>query len=170
MLHIYQSALEMIVRHPRTSGRSQSLQSLCGTPAPRPGKSMKCFLASAGGHNRLKNRLYLSSAFTTALNLLKHSHLIAFFSLATNSSALYFHHLTHIQNCFLVGAAPETQSKPLIQLQITDQKKCHFSFRPFSIPQQLFINKKPGRHTFFMTFTHPSSCDQLIMFSHQLLC
>lgn len=42
-------------------------------------------------------------------------------------------------------------------------KGCHFSFRPPSIPRQLFISK-PGRHT----FTHPSSCDQFILPSHQL--
>lgn len=55
-------------------------------------------------------------------NLLTFSHLIAFPFLATNSATLYFHHLTHIQNCFLVGAAPETKSKPLIQLQIIGWK------------------------------------------------
>ncbi len=34
----------------------------------RLGKRMKCFLATAGGHQRVKNRRYLSPAFTTAPN------------------------------------------------------------------------------------------------------
>lgn len=90
----------------------------------RPRKRIKCFLATAGGHQQVKNRRYLFSSLhnPSQHNSLNLSHLIAFSSLATNSPTLYFHHLTHIQNCFLVGAAPEMRSKPLIQLQITGWK------------------------------------------------
>lgn len=117
-----------------------------------------------------ENRLYLSSAFATALNLLNVSHFIAFFSLATNSPALYFHHLTHIQNCFLVGAAPETQSKPLIQLQITDWKSVTSALGHSASHSSSSSPRSQGDTLFFMTFTHPLSYDQLIISSHQLLC
>lgn len=101
-------------------------------------------------------------------NLLNLSHLIAFSFLATNTPTLYFHHLTHIQNCFLVGAAPETRSKPLIQLQITGWK---------AVTSALGRSASHGSSsspslgdTLFITFIHPLSCDHLILPSHQLPC
>lgn len=114
-------ALEMSVIRPETGVRSQSWSGLSGTAASGQGKGMKCFLAAAGGHQRAKKQATsFSLPSPTTLNFSNLSHRIGFFPPATNRPTLYFHHLTHIQNCFLVGAAPETRSKPLIQLQNAD--------------------------------------------------
>lgn len=149
----------------------------------RPRKRMKCFLATAGGQQQAKTkkqtkktkrnqaRSLFSLHHHSQHNLLTFSHLIAFPFLATNSATLYFHHLTHIQNCFLVGAAPETKSKPLIQLQIIgwkavtsalDRTASHGSSSSPSLDGTLFL--------FFIliTFTNPLSYDELILPSHQL--
>lgn len=183
VVHIYQCVLEMSLRHPGTRGRSQGRSGLSGNIASGREKGWNVFWLQQVDNSRRKQknkpkktkrnqaRSLFSLHHHSQHNLLTFSHLIAFPFLATNSATLYFHHLTHIQNCFLVGAVPETKSKPLIQLQIIgwkavtsalDRTASHGSSSSPSLDGTLFL--------FFIliTFTNPLSYDELILPSHQL--
>lgn len=119
---------------------------------PQARKEDKMFSGCSRWTAAGENRQHLPSA----RNLLTLSHLTAFSSLAVNSPVLYFHHLTHIQNRFLEGAAPESRSKPLIRLQIADWKAVTSTLG--------FFFSKPGWHAFlkitltcsFTSFQTPS--------------
>lgn len=114
---------------------------------PQAGKEDEMF----SGYNRRTpaGEKHLPSALT----LLNLSHLIAFASLATNSPALYFHHLTHIQKLLPGECCSRNQVQAFDPAPDHWLKGCHFSFRQLSIPQQLFISK-PGRHTCFFSTRH----------------
>lgn len=118
MVHIYQCVLES--KTPQDSRQVTGQVWSQWDCFLRQRKRIKCFLATAGEHQQVI--AVFSLHHCSQHNLLNLSHLIAFSFLAANSPTLYFHHLTHIQNYFLVGAAPETRSKPLMQLQITGWK------------------------------------------------
>lgn len=88
--------------------------------------------------------------------------------LTTNSQTLYLRHLTHIQSCVLVGAAPENEVQAFDRAPDHGLRGCHFGFGSLSIPRlSMPFFSEPGRHTFFLlfiiTFTHSSSCDHLIL-------
>lgn len=95
---------------------------------------------AAGG-----NRQHLPSA----RNLLTLSHLNAFSSLAVNSSLLYFHHLTHIQNLLPGGCCSRKQVQAFDPAPDHWLKGCHFNFRPFSIPRSSSFFQSPGDMLFF---------------------
>lgn len=108
----------------------------------RPGEGDEMFSGcSRGTPAGKKQATSFSLPSLTTLNFSNLSHRIGFFPPATNRPTLYFHHLTHIQNCFLVGAAPETRSKPLIQLQNADWKAVTSALEPLSVPRQPSISK-----------------------------
>lgn len=147
VLSIFHHALEMKLRHLRTPGRSRGKSGLSGTVASGRRLKWKLLWLQQVGTSRQKRKLAISLVCLHQHNLQNLPHLIAFPFLATNGPNLYFHHLTHIENCLLVGAAPETRSKPLIQLQIAGWKAVT-SALGCSIPQQRIISEL-GRHTFF---------------------
>lgn len=115
-------------RHPRTLGRSPGwLQDglVSVGQLPQAGeRGWNVFWLQQVDTSRWKTGDICSPAFTTPPNT---THWISPTLSASllwpqTVPTLYFHHLTHIQNCFLVGAAPEMRPKPLIQLQITGWK------------------------------------------------
>lgn len=133
----------------------------------RPKRRMKCFRATAGGNQREKNRRYLSSAFTTAPNT---THWIS----PTLSPSLFWPQTVRL---FIFTTWPIYKLLPggwcsRNEVQAFDPapdhwlKGCHFSFRP---PASHGSSSSPSQgDTLFITFTHPSSCDQPILPSHQL--
>ncbi|MEQ2294475.1 hypothetical protein AMECASPLE_004337 [Ameca splendens] len=111
---------------------------------------MKCFLDIVGGHqqakkylqNNRKNLLYrkqLTKSFLPDLLLFTGSTVHQFF---------IFYHLTHIENSFLGGAAPETRPKPLIQFQITCRKPVTSALGRIA-SHGGSSSPYTGRHTFF---------------------
>lgn len=119
----------------------------------RLGKRMKCFLATAGGQQRVKNSRYLSLASPPLPIQLTES--------LPPYRLLYSGH----KQSDSVFSPPDPYTKLLPggccsrnEVQAFDLapdhwlKGCHFSFRPLSIPRQLFITK-PERHTFYHNHT-----------------
>lgn len=149
----YFCVLERSLRYPRTPGRSQGRCCHRGTVAAGQGGGWNCFLASAGGRQRVQNKRYLSTAFQLLPIQL------------TESLPPYRLLLSGHRQSVSLFSPPDPYTKQLPggccsrnKVQAFDsvpdhwQKGCHFSFRALSIPRQLFISKN-GRHTSYYIHT-----------------
>lgn len=123
-----------------------------GPPPPAGGKGMRCFLAAAGGHQRGKTS---HSAFAAALNFSHSSHRFAFFPPATKQTrSLHFHHLTHIQNRFLVGCCSRNQVQVFDPAPDRRVKACHSCV---GVPRPHSSVKSGRRHAFSSSYYHSDS-------------
>lgn len=139
----------------RTPGRRAGSQSgsglgLSGTTASGRGKGDDMFSGSSRGVGGKSSH----SAFASAqLNFWRSFHCIAFFPLATKQTdALYFHHLTHIQNRFLVGCCSRNQVQvfdPAPDRQVKGCRSC------LAVPRQQ-SSVEPGRQNSFFLFLFDS--------------
>lgn len=176
VVHIYQCALEMSLRHSRTPGRSQTRSGLSGTVASGWGRGWNVFwlqqVDTSGwktGDIFLQPSLPLPTQLTESLPPYR-----LLFSGHKQSDSLFS------------PPDPYTKLRPggccsRNEVQAFDPapeywlKGCHFSFRPLSIPRQLFISK-PGRHTFyhihisFIMWPAHSALSPAIVSGNWLLC
>lgn len=132
-------------------GRSQSRSSLSGTAASGKRRGWNVFWLQQVDTSGWKTSSIFLLAFTTALNLLNLCHIIAFSSLAANSPTLLFPPPDPYTKLLPGGCCSRNEVQAFDPAPDHWLKGCHFSFRPLSIPRQLFISK-PGRHTSFFFF------------------
>ena len=169
LLDIPQCVLEMSLRHPRTPCRSQGRSDLSGTVASGRERGWKCFSVYSRWTPAGEKQVI---SFFSLHQPLSRQHTESLLPLSPSLfwpqtvQLLYFHHLTHIQNCFLVGAAPETGSKPLMQLQITGWKAVTSAFGR-SASHGCASSPSLGDTLFILSHT-PLSCEQPSLPSHQL--